>query len=249
MNPEDEIVDGQENEGLPEDQGTDETLEGDVSESDEGQDENPDEEGSEGQVDPEPRRPSRAQSRIQTLTATAREAKEKADRLEREIQEFRAAERHRTQAAQQETPTDRAARRALMDPMEVMREDLRESEQRTASLLQRQMMEQQESTDRLAYSTILRDKPHLKKFEGEVERVRLEQQAQGRFVPRDVLLKLAIGDAAMKAADKAAPKAKAAGQRQVAQNQSRPARAGGDTATQRGRQGDSVEKRLENVPI
>lgn len=241
---------GQEDEGLSEGEASDEGVEGDVSESDEGEDEGEDTEDGEGQIAAEPaRRPSRAQSRIQTLTATAREAKEKADRLEREIQEFRAAERQRTQAAQQETATDRAARRALMDPMEVMREDLRESEQRTASLLQRQMMEQQESNDKLAYSTILRENPHFKKFEGEVERVRLEQQARGSFVPREVLLDLAIGRAARAAAAKTAPKARKEGQRRIEREQSRPARAGGDTATQRGRQGDSAEKRLENVPI
>jgi len=198
-------LDGQENEGVQEGQDPDEGLEGDVSESDEGQDEDPDAEGSEGQVDPEPRRPSRAQSRIQTLNTAAREAKERADRLEREVAELRAETRARQQQTQQESPTDRAARRALMDPMEAMREDLRESEQRTAALLQRTAMEAQEATDKLNYNTLLRERPNLKKFEAEVERVRLEQQAKGMFVPREVLLKLAVGDAALKAAERAAP--------------------------------------------
>ena len=58
-----------------------------------------------------------------------------------------------------------------------------------------------------------------------------------------------IGRAARARAVKDAPKARKEGQQRIAAQQVKPARAGGDTATQRGRQGDSVEKRLENVPI
>lgn len=245
-------ADGPENEALQEDEGQGEAGEdgGEVPESGEGEEEvDAAAEDGEGEVDPEPRRPSRAQSRIQSLTTTAREAKEKADRLEREIADFRADERRRTQQAQQESPSDRAARRALMDPMEIMREDLRESEARTANALHQNAMQQQEVTDKQNYNSILRDAPHLKKYDAEVEKIRLEQQAKGMFVPREVLLDLAIGRAARAAATRQAPKAKAKGQERIAAQQSRQPAARGDTATQRGRQGDSVEKRLENVPI
>jgi hypothetical protein len=64
-----------------------------------------------------------------------------------------------------------------------------------------------------------------------------------------VLLDLAIGRAARAAAMKTAPKAKAAGAAKVAAQQAKPAGARGDSATQRGKQGDSVEKRLDGVPI
>src|SRR5438552_18719009 len=74
-------------ETIPGDEGEGEGL-GEDSGVEEGQDEDPDAEGSEGQVDPEPRRPNRAQSRIQALTQTAREAKERADKLERDVQEL-----------------------------------------------------------------------------------------------------------------------------------------------------------------
>jgi hypothetical protein len=230
-----------EGEGLGEDAGGEEGQD-DASEDEEGL--------GEGSVDDQPaRRPNRAQSRIQALTSSTREAKEKADRLERELSEIKAAQRAQEQRSQQESPTDRAARRALMDPIEVMREDLRESEQRTAQLLQRTAMESQENNDKSSYNSLLREKPHLKRYDAEVERVRVEQQAAGRFVPREVLLKLAIGDAAMKAAEKKGPQAQREGQRKVAAQQSRPAAGRSDTATQRGRQGDSAEKRLENIPI
>jgi hypothetical protein len=250
---------GDQHEGEDQD-GSDENIEGQESDEgleageqdaslQEGEDETEGEEGDdEEQVDAAPaRRPNRAQSRIQSLTQSAREQRERADRIERELQELRAAERARTQQPQQESQEARAARRALMDPMEVMREDLRESEQRTARLLQQQMIQTREATDSAAYQALLRDKPALKKYDAEVEKVRKEQEAAGNFVPRQVLLELAVGRAALAAASK--PLKKPAGQRQVEQQRVRPVRAGGDTATQRGRQGDSLEKRLDGVQI
>jgi hypothetical protein len=223
----------------------------DEGQSHEGDGEGPDEEGDgEGSVDAEPpRRANRAQSRIRALTETAKETKERLDKAERELADFRAEQRLRAQQSQQETPEAKATRRALMDPMDVMREDLRESEQRTQQLLHQQALTTQETNDKTLYNGILRDAPHLKKYDVEVEKVRLEQQARGVFVPREVLLDLAIGRAARTAAAKTAPKARAAGAARVAAQQSRPAAARGDAATQRGKQGDSAEKRLENVPI
>lgn len=230
-----------EGEGLGEDAGAEERQDGDGE----------DEEGvGEGSVDEQPaRRPSRAQSRIQSLTETVRTEKAERQRMERELSELRDADRRRTQAAQQESPIDRAARRALMSDVEQMREDLRESEQRTAQLLQQQAFHNQESNDKVLYNNILRDSPNLRKFEGEVEKLRKEQADAGRFVPREVLLDLAIGRAARASAAKKGPQAQREGQRRVAAQQSRPAQGRSDTGTQRGRQGDSAEKRLENVPI
>lgn len=210
-----------------------------------------DEEGDgEGSVDDPPaRRPSRAQTRIQTLTTTAREAKENVERLERELADFRAEQRQRQQQSAQESPEARASRRALMDPLEVMREDLGESEKRTRDLLHQQALHTQETNDKLTYNAILREAPHLKKYDADVEKVRKEQAERGIFVPREVLLDLAIGRAARAAAAKGAGKARQQAAGRVAAQRVAPARAGGDTATTRGRQGDSPEKRLENVPI
>jgi hypothetical protein len=247
---EDQHVEDQDTEG----QEGDDTLEAGEQDAaaDEGADETEGSEGDvEGSVDDEPpaRRPNRAQSRIQSLTQTAREAKERAERVERELQELRADQRRRDQQTQGEKPEERAARRALMDPMEVMREDLKESEQRTQRLLQQQMLESRESNDKLAYQTVMRDAPHLKKYDAEVEKVRKENQDNGSFVPREVILDYVIGRAARAAATRQAPKAKKDGQRRIEAQQSKPAGARGDTATARGKQGDSPESRLLNVPI
>lgn len=210
------------------------------------------EEGEEGQVGDEPpaRRPSRAQTRIQTLQTATKEAREKADRLEREIQELRAESRQRAQQAQQETPEARASRRALMAPEEVMREDLRESEGRMTRMLQQQVMETRERDDRRAYDDALRETPKLAKYKDEVERIRKEQESNGQFVPREVILDLVVGRAARAAARSGTPtKQAAAAQRRVAGATTQPPGGKGNVAAPRGRQGDSLEKRLENVQI
>lgn len=235
---------GSQDETVSEDEGSDEEVEGDVSESEEGE-----EEEGEGEVDPEPaRKPSRAQSRIQSLRETAAQEKAERQRIERELQELRAEVRQRQQP-QGESPEARAARRALMSETELMREDLKESEARTRQLLHQQMVATQEQNDRLNYQTVLRDAPHLKKYEAEVEKVRLENQANGQFVPREVILDYVIGRAARTAASRNAPKAKRQAQARIEQQRVKPVRAGGDTATQRGKQGNSLESRLENVQI
>jgi hypothetical protein len=240
-------VDGLESEGT--DEGREVATGEDENEGHQGDGENPDEEGQEGQVDAAARKPSRAQTRIQSLSHTVAELKERDTQRERELADLRAEQRLRAQATQQESPEAKATRRALMDPLEVMREDLKESEQRTQQLLHQQALQTQEATDKTTYNGILRDAPHLKKYDAEVEKVRLEQAARGVFVPREVLLDLAIGRAARAAAVKTGAKAKINGAAKVAAQQSRPAAARGDAATIRGKQGDSAEKRLLNVPI
>jgi hypothetical protein len=213
-------------------------------------DEHVDAEGEEGgEVDQPARKPSRAQSRIQNLTETLKAEKAERQRIDRELADMRAEQRLRQQQTQQESPEAKATRRALMDPVEVMREDLRESEARTQQLLHQQALQTQETNDKTTYSGILRDAPHLKKYDAEVEKIRLEQSARGIFVPREVLLDLAIGRAARAAAVKTGAKAKVEGQRKIAAQGSKPAAARGDAATVRGKQGDSAEKRLMNVPI
>ena len=246
---EDQHVEDNDTEGQEGDDGL-EAGEQDAA-ADEGADETEGSEGDdEGSIDEPPaRRPNRAQTRIQSLTQTLAQEKAERQRIDRELQELRDATRRREQQAQQESPEAKAARRALMDPMDVMREDLRDSEQRTQALLHQQAIAQQESSDRLEYNTLLRESPNLKKFDAEVEKIRKEQQDRGVFVPRKVLLELAVGRAAMAAASRAAPKAKKEGQRRIEGQRVQPAGSRGDTATTRGKQGDSPESRLLNVPI
>ena len=239
-------------ETLPPNEGDDEALEADDetgdADSGEGSDEGEDEEAP--AVDAgAARKPNRAQARIQTLTQTAREANERATRLEREFNEFKAAQARSASAPQQESAQERAVRRATLAPEEVMREDLRDSETRTQGMLRQIQMEQRETSDRTTYHEIMRENPALKRYGTEVERIRVEQSAAGNFVPREAILDLVIGRAARAAAKTKRPQAVQQAQRQKAQQTTQPARSRGDTATARGRQGDSLESRLADVPI
>ena len=242
-------VDGQEGEAA--DEGREVAAGEDEDQGDQGDLEAHDEEGQdEGAVEAEPaRKPSRAQSRIQSLTQTLAEEKAERQRIDRELADLRAEQRLRSQQAQQETPEAKASRRALMDPLDVMREDLAAAQENTRQMLHQQAMLTQETNDKTTYQGILREAPHLKKYDAEVERIRLEQVAKGVFVPREVILDLAIGRVARAAAMKAGAKPRQQAQQRVAAQQARPAGARGDSATVRGKQGDSPEKRLENVPI
>lgn len=250
-----EVVQGtepnDEDESFQEIQSSDEVLEGQDARDDEGDDESPDAQGDdEGSVDDQPpRRPNRAQTRIQALTQAQREQRERGDRLERELQELRTATQQRTRQDQQETPEARAARRALMDPVDIMREDLKESEQRTQGLLQRLEQQNTENADRGHYDSILRDSPTLRKYHQDVEKLRLEAASKGQFIPREALLDIVIGRAARQAAAKAGSKPQRQAREQVQRNQSRPAGSRSDTATQRGKQGSTPESRLDGVPI
>lgn len=239
-----------EDQGDEEGQEPDEVLEGQDAGAEEGQDGPDDAEGDdEGSVDQPPRR-NRAQSRIQSLRSQIEEERVSRQRMERELQELREATQRTRQQAQEESPEARAARRALMSDTELMREDLKESEARTAKLLQQVQQSQMESSDRNHYEAILRDSPSLRKYHADVEKLRSEAAAKGNFIPREALLDIVIGRAARTAATRQAQKP--AGKRQnreVERNQSRQANSRSDTATSRGRQGSTPESRLDGVPI
>lgn len=243
------LNDGDEGETQEDDATLDAADETGDAEDDQGADDSAEDDDQEAVDDGEPpRRPSRAQTRIQRLARETREANERATRLEREMAELRAAQR--PQQAAGETPEARAARRALLSPEEAMREDLRESEARINSQLQTLAVQQRDARDETAYNGILRDAPHLRKYAPEVDKMLREMQAQGQWAPREALLDIAVGRAVRQAAAKRGPDARKEGQRKIAQQRTKPANTRGDTAPDRGRQSsNSLERRLADVPI
>jgi hypothetical protein len=236
--------------GYEETQEPDEVLEGQDARDGEGDDESPDAEGDDAEsVDDAPPRRNRAQTRIQSLRTQVETERQHRERMERELAELRAASQQRERQSQQESPEAKAARRALMDPVDIMREDLKESEQRTQGLLQRLEQQNMENADRGHYDSILRDSPTLRKYHQDVEKLRLEAASKGQFIPREALLDIVIGRVARQAATKAGSKPQRQAREQVQRNQSRPAGSRSDTATQRGRQGSTPESRLDGLPI
>lgn len=196
---------------------------------------------------PSDRQPSRRDNRIHALTEQIRERDARLAETNRRIDEL---SRQMTQPrVQQETAEQRAARFALMQPHEIMQETLRESEQRTAAMVQQVQQQSQDAVDRAAFQAKAAVKPLYAKYAPKVEGKLAELRARGNNVEREVLLKFMIGEAALERMDSKEGKAEVKqAQKRVASQKTRPANSGSDTAPQR-RQQTSLERRLENQQI
>lgn len=193
------------------------------------------------------RQPSRRDTRIQTLAEEARQAKSELAETRRRLDEL---SRQMTQPrVQAESPEQRAARFALMTPQEQMAETLRESEQRTAALVQQVQMQSSDAADRAAFQSRAAVDPLYAKWGPKVEGKLAELRARGSNVEREVLLKFMIGEAALERRTSKEGKAEVRqAQRRVQSQRTRPTNSGSDTASQR-RQQTSLERRLEDVQI
>lgn len=206
-----------------------------------------------GEPAPEVREPpvaaqlSRRDTRIQTLADEARQAKAELAETRRRLDEL---SRQMTQPrVQAESPEQRAARFALMTSQEQMAETLRESEQRTAALVQQVQMQSADAADRAAFQSRAAVDPLYAKWGPKVEGKLAELRARGNNVEREVLLKFMIGEAALERRGSTAGKAEVKqAQKRVAGQRTQPTNSGSDTAPQR-RQQVSLERRLENMNI
>jgi hypothetical protein len=196
---------------------------------------------------PVDRQPSRRDTRIQTLADEARQAKSELAETRRRLDEL---SRQMTQPSpQRETPEQRASRFALMTPQEQITETLRESEQRTASLIQQMQVQSFDASDRAAFQAKAAVDPLYAKWGPKVEGKLAELRARGNNVERDVLLKFMIGEAALeKRGSKEGKQEVRQAKQRVANQRTRPANSGSDTGSQR-RQQSTAERRLENVQI
>ena len=191
--------------------------------------------------------PSRRDTRIQTLADEARQAKQELAETRRRLDDL---SRQMTQPRPpSESPEQRAARFALMTPQEQMSETLRESEQRTAVLVQQVQMQSSDAADRAAFQSRAVVDPLYAKWGPKVEGKLAELRARGTNLEREVLLKFMIGEAALERRGSTAGKAEVKqAQKRVASQRTRPASSGSDTAPQR-RQQQTLERRLEDVQI
>ena len=202
-----------------------------------------------GRAPAEVREPRR-ETRYQRLANERREARERAERLERELQDLR----QRVDRPQQprETPEQKAARRALMDPEERHQEELNELRQDFGGQLtaiQRQMLD---SNDRSAYERFA-DRHQLS--DAIRDKVTLEYDKavrEGRFIPRDALAKYFLGEAVLQRSLKNGKQQRERGQRRIERETARPTGGRSDVVAERRPRGDSAEarrKRLENQEI
>jgi len=198
--------------------------------------------------EPEPK-PTRGAQRIAALAERTKAAEERAERVERQL-----AELTRTRN-EQLTEQQEAERLALMTPEERSDYKLEKARREFDQKLGMAHFQAQDQADKVAFSAKVSSNPVFAKYELEVER-RLAELRQGnpskgippQNIPRIEMLKWVIGDRALAQAG-AGAKAKAKGAARVAQQTVAPAGAKSNAASQRGRQQDSPEKRLEGVPL
>lgn len=189
-------------------------------------------------------RQTRGGSRIQRLANEAKAAREEAAAARREAEEFR-----RQMAARQsrESEEQREARRALMTPEERVQDDMAAMRREFAQQQQQTQMTTAAMLDRAAYDAKAATKPVYARHAEEVERRFQEQLRQGRPVEREIILKVLLGELALSGASNPKPRRQA----QSRVNAQRvPASSGkGDTASNRGRAGDTPASRLKDVII
>ena len=195
--------------------------------------------------EPEPKKPSRAQARIEALDREAKAANERAAALERQIQELQSGRQRSDAEAQAER---RRAELAAMDPWDRAQAEARDAEARVNSRLTAVQQQLADSTDRANFAEKCATNPALSKVRDEVEKRLSEARSRGVDVSRETLAIYILGEERLKTG----PKAKARAEKRAAANlgreRSRPA--SGSSDAPRGSEGKDEKaarmKRLEN---
>jgi hypothetical protein len=239
LDPPDDDEDDDQHDDLQDDDADEDDLDG-LDEGDE-----------DGEDEPPQRQPSRSENRVAKATRDAKEAKERSDRLEREMADLRASIRPQT-SQPQETPEQRRDRLALMEPVERMEYLLNESRQETQRTLQRMEFENADRADQLAYEGLCQKAPVAAKLKDEVEKRLADMRKAGTTAPRETVLRWVIGDRALKNAGKATSRARNTADRNRDRQTARPPAGGRGDAPSEGRNkngSSSRDKRLENMNI
>ena len=212
-------------------------------------DDEPDEDADLEEVDdqdadeePAPKR-SRGENRVAAATRTANEAKERADRLEREMADLRANLRPQTP---QETPEQRQQRLQNMDPLDRLELQQRETDQRTNAMLQRIEFEAKDNSDRLSYDSLCQRQPAAAKLKEEVEKRLADMRKTGMTAPRETVLKYLIGERALANGGRASSRAKKGADQQRQRQEARPGGGRGDVAAE-GRTNSSATARAKRM--
>lgn len=189
-------------------------------------------------------RPTRGGNRIQRVTNERNEFRDQLAQTRREMEELR----RQTLARQsQESEEQRQARRALMTPEERVTDDMAALRREFAQQQQQTQMSTAAMLDRAAYEAKAATKPVYAKHADEVERRFQDQLRQGRPVEREIILKVLLGELALSGASNPKPRRQA----QIRVNAQRVTASSGkgDTASNRGRSGETPEGRLKDVYI
>lgn len=224
----------------------------DHEEADDGESEAPAEgdgsEAQDGQVDGEVRKPGRGEVRFQKLSQTAREASERASRLEAENREIKAAIARLERPAQQERELTKEEL-ALMTPDEMVDYKLGKATKGFQATIGQIQWNTYEASDKASFNALKATDPLAARYAGEVEERLQAMRAQGQNVDRERLLTFIIGEKARAGSGKAKQKAQANGQRRIAAQTTKPGSQRSDQQGTRGKMSEQEarEKRLENI--
>lgn len=193
------------------------------------------------------RQPTRGENRFQALRNDNQRLAAELSDTRRRLDEI---SRRMEQPKAQESPEARAQRLALMTPEERISETLRESEQRMQTQFQNMQFQSADQASRTAFSAKATVDPLYAKYAPKVEAMIAEERAKGYpIVDRELVLQILIGRAALeRRSSKEGKQEVRQAQRRVAAQRTRPINSGSDTQATR-RQGESLERRLENMQI
>lgn len=226
------------------DQDDDPVAEGDDEPEDQvdaAEDDDEDDDG--GADDPPPRQPSRGERRFQTLTNEVKTERERALRLERELQQLREQQNRGNSRQSEEEEAQRLALMTVEERVEYKLNKALESHRRESEIVQFRSVDAQ---DKATFDGRYRAHPKYGKYCDEVEAELAKSRAAGVNVQRETVLAALIGRRVLAKTTSAPPARRAEAQRRLKRNETRPADARGGEA--RGRRGvQSLEERLSDV--
>lgn len=202
----------------------------------------------EGDADPAPEAPaarSSARDRIRQLNERAR-------RAERERDEALLLARERERTAPQpkrETPEEREARLAMLDPDTRHRVEIQEVRDAATQGITRLERITMATADRNTFENLCIRKPHFERIADDVERMFQDIFRGGGYQSREVIAKFILGDRADKAAAAAATKQRRAGREKITRETVTRRATGSDVRAERQREDSKTARirRLENL--
>lgn len=138
---------------------------------------------------------------VQEAKRIAKEAKERADRVEAELNNIRQAQHGRSTAEQQ---AEERAKLELMSPDEKLDYLLRKQEQGFSGALNQLRFEQADGKDEAKFSAVCARKPHFAAIADEVEAELAKMRRNGATAPRETIALYLIGKKADERASKGA---------------------------------------------
>lgn len=166
---------------------------------------------------------SKANERVRRALAEAKEAKQQRDAVQREMMELLRGQVSRQQAP---APVDPAIERQKLDLM-TEEERIEYRLNKAMAPLQAQLaqlsLQNEVSSDRAQFSSLVSTRPEFKRFESKVEE-RFQQLLQaGKAQSRESILKYLIGETVFAKGGKALSAARATGQENISRATTRPA--------------------------